>query len=139
MVINEMNKQLLDQAFINREGINVFSSWVQASEIWKRDPYDVSTIHENTRHVFYDLVENNLSSKEHQLDRGGRTFLILGESGAGKTHLMRAFRNHIHSNNYGYFGYMQMTSPANNYARFILSNFISSLDQPYHDPVQMET
>ena len=57
--------------------------------------------------------------------------LLLGESGAGKTHLMRAFRNQTHEKGLGYFAYMQMTTSVSNYASYALHYTIDSLDKPY--------
>lgn len=131
--------QHLKKAFLSPDGIQVFTSWVQANEIWEEDPYDVDTIHKDARSLFCNMIEEALSDKKTAGGSGGKTLLLLGESGAGKTHLMRAFRNYIHANNYGYFGYMQMTTPAENYERFIQSNFINSLDHPYQKPLQPET
>ena len=64
----------------------------------------------------------------------GRILLLKGESVSGKTHLMRAFRHSVHSNERGYCGYLQMTSQASNYARYILVKLVDALDQPYCAP-----
>src|SRR5690606_21013066 len=60
----------------------------------------------------------------------GRILLLRGESGSGKTHLMRAFRTRTHGRGDGYFGYMQMTT-ASSYGPYILRKLIESLEQPY--------
>ncbi|MGH8615855.1 MAG: ATP-binding protein [Gammaproteobacteria bacterium] len=44
---------------------------------------------------------------------------------------MRYFRNYVHRRDFGYFGYLQLTSPEQDYARFILGHLIDSLNQPY--------
>ena len=75
------------------------------------------------------------------LNRAGRTppppsgavLVLLGEAGSGKTHLMRAFRTRAHGQGLGYCGYLQMTAEASNYARYMLTNLIDGLEQPY-DP-----
>ncbi|MGD0040410.1 MAG: helicase HerA-like domain-containing protein, partial [Isosphaeraceae bacterium] len=64
----------------------------------------------------------------------GRIMLLLGDSGSGKTHLMRAFRNQVHSSRRGYCGYMQMTAFTSQYGRYVLNNLIESLDKPYYEP-----
>jgi hypothetical protein len=64
----------------------------------------------------------------------GKSLLLRGEAGSGKTHLMRAFRNEVHRDGTGYCGYLQMTTRTGNYARYILSNFIDALSQPYRLP-----
>ena len=63
----------------------------------------------------------------------GRILLLLGESGCGKTHLMCAFRNQIHSRTAGYCGYLQMTAFTGQYSRYVLNNLIDSLDKPYYE------
>src|SRR5207253_2703170 len=60
--------------------------------------------------------------------------LLLGESGCGKTHLMRAFRNWAHRRDLAYCGYLQMTTATDRYGRYILSNLIDSLERPYYEP-----
>ena len=69
----------------------------------------------------------------------GRILLLLGESGSGKTHLMRAFRNRVHSGARGYCGYMQMTAFTGEYGRYVLNNLIESLDKPYYEPESAQT
>ncbi len=64
---------------------------------------------------------------------GGRILLLLGESGCGKTHLMRAFRNEVHSRSAGYCGYLQMTAFTGQYGRYVLNNLIDSLDKLYNE------
>src|SRR5438128_9142197 len=106
----------------------VFHSVATPTAIWQADPYDVETIHAKAREAF-----------EHLLSRGGRTppppsgavLVLLGEAGSGKTHLMRAFRTRAHSQGLGYCAYLQMTTEATSYARYMLTNLIDGLDQPY--------
>ncbi|MEO2088217.1 MAG: ATP-binding protein, partial [Gemmataceae bacterium] len=66
-----------------------------------------------------------------ELPPTGKTLLLLGEAGSGKTHLMRAFRDATHANGSGYCGYLQMTTRTDSYARYVLGYLIDSLDQPY--------
>ncbi len=116
--------------FCSALGPEVFRSVCHRHEIWREDPFDVPTIHEEARDVFARLL--NLATTP-PATAAGRTLLILGESGAGKTHLMRVFRNHVHSRRLGYCGYLQMTSATDDYGRYVLSNLIDSLDQPYYE------
>jgi len=117
-------------AFLARGCAEVFHSVATPTSIWTADPYDVETIHAEARAAF-----------EHILNRAGRTppppsgavLVLLGEAGSGKTHLMRAFRTRAHAQAMGYCGYLQMTSEASNYARYMLTNLIDGLEQPY-DP-----
>ena len=108
----------------------VFHSVATPTAIWQADPYDVETIHAEARATF-----------EHVLNRAGRippppsgaVLVLLGEAGSGKTHLMRAFRTRAHGQGLGYCAYLQMTTEASNYSRYMLTNLIDGLEQPY-DP-----
>ncbi len=108
----------------------VFQSVAHSQEIWKEDPFDVEAIHEEARETFQRLLNRATANPGPD---SGRIFLLLGEAGAGKTHLMRAFRNTIHGSQRGYFGYMQMTTQTDHYGRYMLRNLIASLDQSYHE------
>jgi hypothetical protein len=117
-------------AFLARDCPEVFHSVATPTAIWKADPYDVETIHEEARAAF-----------EHVLNRAGRdpsppsgaVLVLKGEAGSGKAHLMRAFRTRAHGQELGYCAYLQMTAEASNYARYMLTNLIDGLEQPY-DP-----
>jgi hypothetical protein len=113
----------------------VLHSVVYQQQIWMPDPFDVETIHEEARETFQRLLNRAAMQPPPP---SGRVLLLLGVSGSGKTHLMRAFRNYVHADDRGYCGYLQMTSQVSNYARYLLSNLIDSLDQPYRDP-QVQT
>ena len=115
------------KAFLSPTSPEVFHSVCHRHDIWKRDPFDVATIHREAREAFEALVERATTPR---VAGAGRILLLLGESGAGKTHLMRAFRNYVHENGRGFCGYMQMTVGTENYGRYVLSNLIESLDQP---------
>ena len=101
-----------------------------ANDIWKHDPFDVESIHRNAREKFQRIVGRVL---EPSGLASGRILLLLGESGCGKTHLMRAFRNQVHSRSSGYCGYLQMTAFTGQYGRYVLNNLIDSLDKPYDE------
>jgi hypothetical protein len=45
----------------------------------------------------------------------------------------------VHRNRAGFMGYMQLTSRSANYARYVLSNLIDSLDQPYDETLDTQT
>ncbi|GIW82241.1 MAG: hypothetical protein KatS3mg105_4048 [Gemmatales bacterium] len=118
------------QVFCSGNYPEIFHAIVHKHEIWKHDPFDVESIHEEARAVFNGLLMR--ATSDHP--SAGRIFTLLGESGCGKTHLMRAFRNEVHERELGYVGYMTMTSTAEHYDRYILSNLIDSLDQPFLHP-----
>lgn len=118
------------RAFCSPAVPDLFHAVAHHHEIWKHDPYDVPSIHAEARTVFQRLL--NQATLPPGLP-AGRVLLLRGESGSGKTHLMRAFRNHVHQAGIGYCGYLQMTSAAGNYPRYILANLVDSLDHPYYE------
>ena len=108
----------------------LFHGVEHTADVWRRDPYDVPGIHANARSVFARIVEHaNISDRTT-----GRLLLLQGEPGAGKTHLMRAFRNKVHRDGTALFAYMQMTSSSHHYDRYILQKVVESLEQPYDLP-----
>ena len=118
-------------AFCSAERPEVFHAVAYRNDIWKEDPFDVETIHEEAR----DASSGWSTARPSRAGAAaGRILLLEGEAGSGKTHLMRAFRNWTHRRGRGYFGYMQMTSATDHYGRYVLNNLIDSLDQPYYEP-----
>ncbi len=115
-------------AFCSHAGPEVFHAIVHQPQIWKADPFDVEAIHARARDAFERLLTRAAMVPRPEF---GKVLLLQGEAGSGKTHLMRAFRNRTHGGGCGYCGYLQMTSQSNNYARYVLSNLIDALDQPY--------
>jgi energy-coupling factor transporter ATP-binding protein EcfA2 len=126
-----MPEQSRLNAFLSPAAADLFHPIVHQNDIWKQDPFDVESIHAEARAVFHRVLSR--AATQPALT-AGRILLLLGESGSGKTHLMRAFRNHTHEPGIGYCGYLQMTSTAGNYARYVLSKLIEALDQIYYDP-----
>jgi hypothetical protein len=118
-------------AFCRADGADVFGSVAQAAHMHIRDPLDVDTIHADARAVFERLLVHATTPSSHD---HGRILLIRGESGSGKTHLMRAFRAMVHGPRLGFCGYASLTSDAGDYARYLLSNLIDSLEKPYDPP-----
>jgi energy-coupling factor transporter ATP-binding protein EcfA2 len=115
-------------AYCQPGGPEVFSGIVHGSQIWADDPFDVESIHSEAREVFARLLGR---ASNAELPPTGKTLLLLGEAGSGKTHLMRAFRAAAHGSGSGYCGYLQMTTRTDSYARYVLGYLIDSLDQPY--------
>jgi hypothetical protein len=118
-------------AFCAPGGLEVFSAIVHANQIWNPDPFDVISIHAEAREAFARLVTRAVATPA---PTSGKSLLLLGEAGSGKTHLIRAFRNGVQSEGTGYCGYLQMTTRSDNYHRYILSNLIDALSQPYCPP-----
>jgi energy-coupling factor transporter ATP-binding protein EcfA2 len=117
-------------AFCSPRYPELFHACAYANDIWKQDPFDVESIHRTAREKFQRIVGRVL---EPSGLASGRILLLLGESGCGKTHLMRAFRNQVHSRGEGYCGYLQMTAFTGQYGRYVLNNLIDSLDKPYDE------
>ena len=125
-------------AFCRDDGPEVFASVAHGSQIHERDPYDVESIHAEARDIFQSQIERATTPYQHQSGQG-RTLLVLGESGAGKTHLLRALRAQVHGQRRGYVGYLQMASEVGDYTRYILRNLIDSMERPYDAPVLSES
>ena len=127
-----------DVAFCRADGPEVFSSVAHGSQIHERDPFDVESIHAEAREVFHRQVVRATTPEQHQYGYG-RTVLVLGDSGSGKTHLLRALRQQVHAQRLGYVGYLQMTSEVGDYARYVLRNLVDSLERPYDAPELAES
>ncbi|MCB9572761.1 MAG: ATP-binding protein [Kofleriaceae bacterium] len=120
-------------AFCRPDGPEIFSSVAHGSQLFERDPLDVETIHADARAAFSRQLEHAITPVRHG-EGHGRTLLVLGAAGSGKTHLLRAFRADVHEERLGYVGYLQMSSDVGDYARYVLAKLIDSLERPYDAP-----
>ena len=102
-------------------------------DLWRADPVDVEEVHHKARRKFTDLLGAITTGQGSQ--RQARILLFHGQSGAGKTHLLRALRTAAHRRGNAYFGYAQMTPDVANYADYYLRRLVNSLEKPY-DPDQ---
>ena len=100
-------------------------------DIWRADPVDVELVHANARRKYADLLDAVTATTGASVQ--ARILLFHGQSGAGKTHLIRALRTVGHRSGKAYFGYAQMTPDVANYADYYLRRLIASLERPY-DP-----
>jgi GTPase SAR1 family protein len=100
-------------------------------DLWRADPVDVPEVHAKARRKFADLITTITSGRGFHVQ--DRILLFHGQSGAGKTHLIRALRTDTHRAGRAYFGYAQMTPDVNNYADFYLRRLVHSFEKPY-DP-----
>ncbi|MBX2796853.1 MAG: DUF853 family protein [Myxococcales bacterium] len=122
-------------AFCSRSMPELFHGVEHTYDVWRADPFHVPEIHDGARTRFERLV----AQAHEEQTPSGRLMLLQGEPGSGKTHLMRAFRNHVHGSGQALFAYMQMTSTSKQYDRYILQKLIESLEQPYNPPEQPES
>ena len=98
-------------------------------DIWRADPVDVEAVHAKARTKFENLLNAITTSADKSTQ--ARVLLFHGQSGAGKTHLIRALRTNAHRCKKAYFGYAQMTPDVSNYADYYLRRLIYSLEQCY--------
>jgi len=106
-------------------------------DIWRADPVDVEAVHAKARAKFFDLLSAVTSSQGSASQ--ARILLFHGQSGAGKTHLIRALRTGAHRRANAYFGYAQMTPDVSSYADYYLRRLVASLEQPYDPDVGGES
>jgi len=102
-------------------------------DIWRADPVDVDLVHAAARRKFAELLDAVTAAGAASVQ--ARILLFHGQSGAGKTHLIRALRTSAHRGGKAYVGYAQMTPDVANYADYFLRRLIASLEKPY-DPDQ---
>jgi len=102
-------------------------------DVWQADPVDVEEVHTKARQKYQGLLDTITSSDNGRGASTARILLFHGQSGAGKTHLLRALRTKSHREGKAYFGYAQMTPDVSNYADYFLRRLINSLEKPY-DP-----
>ncbi|MEO1280778.1 MAG: helicase HerA-like domain-containing protein [Pseudomonadota bacterium] len=98
-------------------------------DIWRADPVDVAEVHMQARIKFNELLDGVAAGDTAAST--ARILLFHGQSGAGKTHLLRALRTSSHRSGKAYFGYAQMTPDIGNYADFYLRRMIHGLEKPY--------
>ena len=91
-------------------------------DIWRADPVDVVQVHANARTKFNDLLSAITQGRGSGTQ--DRILLFHGQSGAGKTHLIRALRTAAHRSGTAYFGYAQMTPDVSNYADYYLRRLV---------------
>ncbi|MCP4691437.1 MAG: hypothetical protein GY859_25560, partial [Desulfobacterales bacterium] len=100
--MNEIDMDRRLEAFCSPESPEVFFPVVGGAQIRQDDPFDVACIHAEARETFHGILAKSAAAPSP-----GRMLLILGESGTGKTHLMRYFRGYVQGRGLGYFGYAQ--------------------------------
>src|SRR5262249_14135400 len=99
-------------------------------DLWRADPVDVEAIHAPARRKFAELLEAVTGPRAASVQ--ARILLFHGQSGAGKTHLIRALRTSAHRAGKAYLGYAQMTPDVTNYADYYLRRLIIAREKPSH-------
>ena len=141
--LDELRRTLARDAAVETPGVDlrvqaflaptrVFTAVQQASSIFEDDPFDVETIHKDARVGFEQLVDR--ATTPSQIADRGRMLLVLGDSGAGKTHLLRGFRRYVHEYGRGFIVYAQLQSGTDDYTRYLLHHLVDSLGRPYAGP-----
>ncbi|MEO7733176.1 MAG: AAA family ATPase [Kofleriaceae bacterium] len=109
----------------------VFSAVQQASSIFENDPFDVEAVHREARVSFEQLVAQ--ATMRPYVPDLGRMLVVLGDSGSGKTHLLRGFRRHVQEGNRGFVVYAQLQSRTEDYSRYLLFHLVDSLSRRYSE------
>jgi hypothetical protein len=109
----------------------VFGAVQQASSVYENDPFDVEVVHREARVSFERLVAH--AASRPRISDEGRMLVVLGDSGAGKTHLLRGFRRHVQEGNLGFVVYAQLQSRSGDYSRYLLFHLVASLTRRYSE------
>src|SRR6478752_501595 len=94
-------------------------------DIWRADPVDVEIVHAHARRKCNALLDSVTAAQGPPGQ--ARILLFHGQSGAGKTHLIRALRTSAHRAGKAYVGYAQMTPDVANYADYFLRRLVRAL------------
>ena len=140
--VDELQRILVGEATAMAHGVDrrvqaflapcrVFSAVQQASSIFENDPFDVEAVHRDARVSFEQLVAH--ATMRPQPPDLGRMLVVLGDSGAGKTHVLRGFRRHVQEGNRGFVVYAQLQSRSEDYSRYLLRHLIDSLSRRYSE------
>jgi hypothetical protein len=132
----------MQRALENAAPVENFASAFEHSitwedDIWRADPVDVPAVHSQARAKVHRALDSIVSAEG--VATPGRLLLFHGQSGAGKTHLIRALRTGAHRAGTAYFGYAQMTPDVASYADYYLRRLVASLEKPYDPDEEAES
>jgi hypothetical protein len=113
--------------FLGRD--RVFAQIEYALSVYEADPFDVEMLHSEARASFRRLMQQ-VTTQSRQAATG-RTLLVVGSSGAGKTHLLRGFWSYAQEYGRGFAAYAQMCAKVDDYSRYFLHHVVESLQCPY--------
>lgn len=118
----------LDLFLSKKHQPDLFRSFAYEADIWDPTPWDCKVLHSRARSTLLKLVDSSWANLANTPDKG-RILLIRGESGAGKTHLLRTVRSELHSSERAFVAYMQAVSIRGNYGKYLLQKLVSSFDR----------
>src|SRR2546423_5673845 len=97
----------------------LFDTVVLGQSFWRQDLADAESVHVEARRKFDQLCRDATSG-------GARSLLLIGETGAGKTHLLRAMRARAAAAG-GLSAYAQFNAQGGDYLRHFLKRLVDSL------------
>ena len=99
--------------------------WVMhMKSVWHDSDYDVETLHEEQRNRIIHELEQIKSTRDSNSPLG---MVLIGEGGAGKTHLLSAIRRYSLSQRFGFI-LVDMTD-VHNFWKTVLQGYVSSLQE----------
>jgi hypothetical protein len=107
----------------------VFALIQKEVSLYEADPFDVDHMHGDARDSFRTLVKRAMMPSSQT--SSGRTLLVVGGSGYGKTHLLRSFWSYVQEFGRGFVAYAQMDASVDDYTRYFLHHLVDSLKRPY--------
>ncbi len=119
-----MSSELRREALRAALGHGLFDAVVLGQSFWRVDPTDASTVHVPARQKFDQLLASAKSGHS-------RTLLLIGETGAGKSHLLRAMRATAAERG-AICAYAQFNAQEGDYLRHFLKRLVDSLGEPFH-------
>jgi hypothetical protein len=103
----------------------LFDTVVLGQSFWRQDLADAESVHVEARRKFDQLCRDATSG-------GARSLLLIGETGAGKTHLLRAMRARAAAAG-GLSAYAQFNAQGGDYLRHFLKRLVDSLGERTED------
>jgi len=99
-----------------------FNWVVKTDSIWEKSRFDIPEINESVKKELLDDIRT-------KMDQSKLGWVILGEGGTGKTHLLQSIREKISRNGWGFI--MVDLTGVNDFWETTLLGFLDSLEKPY--------
>src|SRR5262249_19348463 len=119
-----MSSEARRQAIRFALGRGLFDAVVLGQSFWSIDPSDAINVHVSARRNFDTLLSSAKSGWP-------KTLLLVGETGAGKTHLLRAMRATA-SRHGSICAYAQFNAESGDYLRHFLKRLVDSLGSRFN-------